>query len=268
MKERILVVDDQKLYREAMKSLLQEAGYRVFMATNGLEGVQKATLLKPDLILMDVVMPEMDGFEAAKEIQASYRGAPPPIIFVTSKDSSSDKQTGFELGGEDYVTKPWEPKELLARVNLRLQRRRESILAQSRARGETLSQLMITIAHYINNSLSVIRGRSRLIDPENSDEVRELMETLEEQTDKIHRVIASLNDMAATQEIKTATYAGGGRSMIDIAEELSEHVEGAKALFTGPNAYKQEAKQKQAPEPEPPQEPPSPSEPSRELQAS
>ncbi len=242
MKERILVVDDQKLYREALKSMLQDAGFRVFLARDGLEGVQKAILLKPDLILMDVVMPNMDGFSAAREINAVSKDNPPPIVFVTSKDSASDKQTGYELGGEDYVIKPFEPRELLARVNLRLHKRREAIQAQARARAETLSQLMITIAHYINNALSVIRGRTRLIDPENSDEVRELLDTLDEQTDKIHRVIASLTDMASHSSIKTSTYAGSTRTMLDIAEDLNEQIEGAKALFTGPFSYRQETK--------------------------
>jgi two-component system cell cycle response regulator DivK len=116
MTKRILVIEDQPDNRRILRDLLGAAGYDLSEAENGALGVESALAEPPDLILMDIQMPEMDGYEATRRIKADRRGAAVPIIAVTSFALSGDEAKARDAGCDGYVTKPYSPREMLAKV--------------------------------------------------------------------------------------------------------------------------------------------------------
>ncbi|MBC8287179.1 MAG: SpoIIE family protein phosphatase [Nitrospinae bacterium] len=112
---KILIVDDSRTIVALINSILKE-DYDTVTASNGLEAIEVYSRAKPDLVLMDVEMPVMDGFEACKKIKEQSKNTFTPIIFITSKVDLQSMKTGLKAGAEDYLTKPFEPEELLARV--------------------------------------------------------------------------------------------------------------------------------------------------------
>jgi adenylate cyclase len=130
---RILIVDDTPANIQTLAAVLQQKGYAISVATNGKQALDVLGKLRPDLILLDVMMPEMDGFETCDRIKKSPDWRDIPIIFLTAKTETTDIVKGFELGAVDYVAKPFNSHELLARVNThlmidRLRRENESLL--------------------------------------------------------------------------------------------------------------------------------------------
>ncbi len=122
-KGRVLVVDDDKTLVRLMREALTKADYEVFVASNGIDGLQELYAKQPDLVLLDVMMPRMDGWETAQRIRQMSQI---PIIMLTAKDEESDKLKGFAVGVDDYVTKPFSFAEIIARVAAVLHRARQS----------------------------------------------------------------------------------------------------------------------------------------------
>jgi diguanylate cyclase (GGDEF)-like protein len=118
---RILVADDEPNLREALKHLFTRSGFEVLLAEDGQEAVEIAQRDQPDLIVLDVMMPRMDGYEACRRLRAHYRTRHIPILIATAKGGDDDKLTGLEGGANDYVTKPWVGKELVQRVKNHLE---------------------------------------------------------------------------------------------------------------------------------------------------
>ena len=116
----ILVVDDDASIREAVEVLLREEGYKVVPATNGQETLSLFRRKKPDLVLLDVIMPGMSGLELCRSLRHEDRSV--PIIMLTARGEEEDKVLGFELGADDYIVKPFGSRELLARVRAALRR--------------------------------------------------------------------------------------------------------------------------------------------------
>jgi len=117
---RILVVDDTPANIQTLAAILKVEGYQLCVATNGYQALEVAARVRPDLILLDVMMPEMDGFEACRRFKESPELRDIPIIFLTAKTETADLVKGFELGAVDYVGKPFNTHELLARVGTQL----------------------------------------------------------------------------------------------------------------------------------------------------
>ncbi|MDQ0190925.1 response regulator [Alicyclobacillus cycloheptanicus] len=117
--ETVLVVDDEEPIANILKFSLEREGYRVQIALDGEEAVRMAREASPDLILLDIMLPEKDGFEVCREVR-TFSAA--PIIMLTARDAEVDKVLGLELGADDYVTKPFSTRELLARVKANLRR--------------------------------------------------------------------------------------------------------------------------------------------------
>ena len=128
MSKTILVVDDAESLRTMVKSYLTQEGYRVVTAANGREALFVARQERPDLILLDLMMPEMGGFEF---ITAHNRDGDAPVIILTAKIEESDKVLGLELGADDYLTKPFSLRELTARIRAVLRRAEKSTTATS-----------------------------------------------------------------------------------------------------------------------------------------
>ena len=116
MSKTILVIEDDPIaLRFARYTLLQE-GYEVITAPNGLEGLRKAQTEAPDLIILDIMLPGIDGFEICHRLRAEPQTARTPILMLTSKAQESDRQTGLQAGADDYLTKPALPSEITRRV--------------------------------------------------------------------------------------------------------------------------------------------------------
>src|SRR5215468_1117239 len=120
MNERILVVDDTPANIQTVAAILKGRGYQLSVATNGKQALDVIEKIRPDLILLDVMMPEMDGFETCQRIKGTEAWRDIPIIFLTAKTETADIVKGFEVGAVDYVGKPFNAHELLARVNTQL----------------------------------------------------------------------------------------------------------------------------------------------------
>jgi len=115
----VLVVEDDPNIRELLQLYLEKEGYAVTLAADGGQGLEKFRAIQPNLVLLDVMMPVMDGWEVCKAIRAESET---PIIMLTAKGETDDKVTGLKSGADDYVTKPFEMKELLARIEAVLRR--------------------------------------------------------------------------------------------------------------------------------------------------
>ena len=113
----ILIVDDSPTETHVLTSMLEKNGFTVSSAASGEEGISKAKAEKPDLILMDVVMPGMNGFQAARQITTDPETSNIPVVIVSTKDQETDKMWGLRQGAKDYVTKPANEKELISKVN-------------------------------------------------------------------------------------------------------------------------------------------------------
>jgi diguanylate cyclase (GGDEF)-like protein len=154
--QAILVADDEPINRSLIKRRLEREGYRVLTAQNGQEAVEQARAFLPDLVILDVMMPVMDGLEACELIKEDARTRDIPIIFLSARDETDIKVKGLTLGANDYISKPFKAEELLARVEvaMRLKRERDdlrssaneaqarAVLAQERAMTDALTGLL------------------------------------------------------------------------------------------------------------------------------
>src|ERR1043165_8109658 len=126
MKPKILVVDDEPDALELIQYNLKAAGYDVVTAADGEEALKKARAAQPALVILDVMLPEVDGLEVCKTLRREPATATVPIIMLTAKAAENDRVLGLELGADDYVTKPFSPRELVLRVKAMLRRRTPS----------------------------------------------------------------------------------------------------------------------------------------------
>jgi len=126
VRPKILVVDDEPEAVELLQFNITQAGYEVLIAADGAEALKKAHSALPSLILLDLMLPEVDGLEVCKMLRRDPATASIPIIMVTAKATEIDKILGLELGADDYITKPFSPRELVLRVKKLLQRERPS----------------------------------------------------------------------------------------------------------------------------------------------
>lgn len=119
MAKNILIVEDEKPIAEIVKFNLEKEGYKVIIAHDGEDGLHKAITLNPDLILLDVMLPKLDGFQVCRKVRET---STVPILMLTAKEEEVDKVLGLEMGADDYITKPFGMRELLARVKANLRR--------------------------------------------------------------------------------------------------------------------------------------------------
>jgi len=185
-KKKILIVDDENIYINILVDLLSDE-YDIVVATNGAQALERA-LDTPDLILLDVLMPDIDGYEVCKQLKLDSRSCDAPVIFLTIKSESNDEVHGFEVGAVDYISKPMSPAIVKARVATHLklsevnkklaqenvaltteQRKNETEL-RCRKKMASLGTLASGIAHDFNNILGVISGYTELLKMHLKDE--------------------------------------------------------------------------------------------------
>jgi len=143
VKDAILVVDDQPANLKVLLSFLQSHSFQIYIADSGLRALNILSKVTPDLVLLDVMMPDIDGFETCRRIKADERLASIPVIFMTALDSVEDKMAGFSAGGVDYITKPFQQMEVLARIKTHITlRKRERELEQALSEIKTLAGIL------------------------------------------------------------------------------------------------------------------------------
>ena len=116
----ILIVDDNPVNLDLLSNMLMDRQYRVRVATNGRRALAAARSRPPDLVMLDINMPEMDGYQVCRELKAGDETREVPVIFISALDEAMDKVRAFEVGGADYVTKPFQFEEVLARIENQL----------------------------------------------------------------------------------------------------------------------------------------------------
>ncbi len=225
MNGKILVADDSKFVRVMVKSLLESAGHSVVLADDGVSAVLLAEKENFDLIILDIVMPNKSGFEASKIISELPLHKHTPFIFLTAKADAVNKKIAFELGGYDYIVKPFDYEELLTRVDRWLSQKHDQDEWIREAEGETLKSLMVTISHYINNALAVIKGSRGFVISGDSSSTDEFLEVLDSQINVIVQVVNSLHDAENENKVSKTEYIGPELLMIDIAKRLRERLE-------------------------------------------
>lgn len=122
-KKRILIVEDERPLAEVLRANLEREGYEVFTSFDGLDGLRQAQIKLPDLILLDLMLPQKSGLEVCRELRAGSRTREIPILMVTAKAEETDELVGFAMGADDYVTKPYRMKVLVQRIKKELRRR-------------------------------------------------------------------------------------------------------------------------------------------------
>ncbi len=199
----ILVVDDQPINVQLLKRKLEREGIRVTAAYNGLEALALVKNEKPDLILLDVMMPDMDGIEVCQRLQADEQTRSIPIIFITARSSKEGKIEGLNVGAVDYITKPIDLDETLARVQTQLRFvaiNREMLDLQRRLvetrRSATIGAVTQGIAHNLNNLLGVVIGYLDLIKAyyDKPEHVKKNALHVEE---AVHRIVSIIKQLSS-----------------------------------------------------------------------
>ncbi|MCB0213231.1 MAG: hybrid sensor histidine kinase/response regulator, partial [Anaerolineae bacterium] len=168
-RNKILLIDDTPANLDILFYYLADRGLEVSVATGGKEGIYEAERTNPEIILLDVMMPDIDGFETCRRLKENPRTKDIPIIFMTALSTTSDKVKAFELGAVDYVTKPLQYKEVLARISTHLTLKKlqydlQESIEKLETQNEALDTFARTVAHNLKNPLTVIINSAEFID--------------------------------------------------------------------------------------------------------
>ncbi len=190
---RILVIEDETALRENVLDILRFEDYEAVGAPNGRIGLQLALEYLPDLILCDVIMPELDGYSVLLELRRQPATAEIPFIFLTARAAKTDQRTGMELGAEDYLTKPFTQGELLAAIRTQLEKR-EARTQSARRDLEVLRERILTaLPHELRTPLSGILGYASLLSTGGTtlaaDEIVHLGQDIYRNAARLHRLI-------------------------------------------------------------------------------
>jgi DNA-binding response OmpR family regulator len=215
-------VDDVAVNVAMLEKIVQKEGYDTVGAGSGPEALELVAEDPPDLVLLDVVMPDMDGFEVCEALRSDPATEQIPVIMVTALETDSeDKARGLRSGANDYLTKPVNREELLARIETQLRLRD---LEEKRLLFEKLnvtSQMVTTLHHEINNPLTGILGYTQLLLSRlekgelDSDQVRKAMASIQDASERIRNVMEQLNRITDPDATRTA----GGATMLELGED-------------------------------------------------
>jgi two-component system, sensor histidine kinase and response regulator len=190
---RILVIEDENAILENVMEILEMEGFKVSGARNGREGVQTAFQVQPDLIICDIMMPEMDGYQVFLELQSDPATSMTPFIFLTARADYKDFRYGMELGADDYLTKPFVPNQLLKAIRTRLERQEQTQREYGKRIDEVRHQLLFSLPHELRTPLTGIIGYVgmliedyKVVDP---DTLLDMLKAIERSSNRLHRLI-------------------------------------------------------------------------------
>ncbi|HEY0945759.1 MAG TPA: response regulator [Opitutaceae bacterium] len=200
---KILVVDDQPINVQLLKRKLEREGIQVAAAYSGQEALDLVRAEPPDLVLLDVMMPDMDGIEVCQRLQADEKTRSIPVIFITARTSKEGKLEGLGVGAVDYITKPIDLDETLARVQTQLRFvaiNREMVDLQRRLmearRAATIGAVTQGIAHNLNNLLGVVIGYLDLVKA-NYDKPESVKRNAQHVEDAVHRIVGIIKQLSS-----------------------------------------------------------------------
>ncbi len=216
---RILIVDDNTNNLGVLYRYLDDVGFTVLVSQDGERAVQLAAHQQPDLILLDIMLPGIDGFETCRQIKANAETTDIPIIFISALTDVQDKVRGFQAGGVDYVTKPFNQEEVLARINahVTIKRQREELDALN----DTKDRLFSVIGHDLRGpfmgllgALELLRDSSNEMD---SETTHELIENLYGSAEKTYHLLENLLEWSKSQQrlVEVTPHAVGLRSLVE-----------------------------------------------------
>ncbi len=199
--QAILIVDDNATNLGVIADYLNEHGFRIVTARSGEMGIQRARTAQPDLILLDVMMPEMDGFEACRRLKADEQTKDIPVIFMTALSEVEDKVRAFQMGGVDYITKPIQHEEVLARVETHLKIRQQAKeLTQTNADKDKFFSIM---AHDLKGPFMPLLGNAELLtemgDILPPEEVKQLGASIQRTARSVFNLLENLLQWARLQ---------------------------------------------------------------------
>lgn len=190
---KLLVIDDEASIRENLLELLDAEGYEVASAEDGRRGVELARQLLPDLIICDVMMPQLDGYGVLAELRENPATATIPFIFLTAKIESADLRQGMNLGADDYLVKPFTRSELLTSIAARL-RKQEAVTRRMAAKLDDLrSSITLALPHELRTPLAGISGFAELlVDDAGSlqpEEIRDIARNIHSSAQRLHELV-------------------------------------------------------------------------------
>lgn len=210
----VLVVDDSAHYLEIISTMLESRGHAVRVANGGHEALSLARSRPPDLVLLDIHMPDLSGFEVCRELRKTWTAPQMPVLFLSAGNDSHDKVRAFELGGVDYVTKPFQIDEMMARVELHLQLRRLQQQSVDRATElervnqrlvkleEGRRRMLAAVVHDLKNPLTPVLKNTEwlLAEAKGSDETNDVLRDVHLAANHMHRMVLSLLDVARSSD--------------------------------------------------------------------
>jgi two-component system, sensor histidine kinase and response regulator len=205
---RILAVDDDRINLRIIGGILRNEGYEIAEAASGEQALEVYATFKPNLVLLDVMMPGIDGFATCRTLKKTYGDKCAPVIFVTAKSEADDVVMGFDAGGVDYLTKPFRPKEVVARIrthlsNQQLVEQQKDLVQQLSKANAAKDRFLGMCAHDLRNPLSSIRGLAELMDEnaigELTPEQREIVQTIHGASQSMLQLVNELLDVATIE---------------------------------------------------------------------
>ncbi len=193
--ENILIVDDTPANLRLLVEILAERGYEVRPVTNGKLALWAARgTTPPDLILLDIMMPDMDGYEVCRQLKADARTHDIPIIFISALHEMADKLKGFTLGGMDYITKPFQEQEVLARVKAHaiIRRRQQQLLALNAGKDRFLSIIAHDLKNPFSGFVSLVNLLEKSVNTWNKDHILELTALLQTSAEHLSALLENL----------------------------------------------------------------------------
>jgi two-component system, sensor histidine kinase and response regulator len=234
----VLIVDDTPDNVQVLRMMLRKRGYKITTANSAEEALQQLATKIPDVFLLDVSMPKMDGYELCRRLKQNPETRDVPVIFISALNQTHDKIRGFEVGGIDYITKPFETEEVVARVNSQVtlyQQRREleSLHQRDRERYEALStakdQFLSTASHDLKNPLGAIMGYASILRDlphiREDEYTREAVENITYGARRMQRLIADLLDL-----VRMETGVGLNISRADVGLMITRVVQEMQVL--------------------------------------
>jgi two-component system, sensor histidine kinase and response regulator len=216
----ILIVDDNDSNLQVLASLLMKENCDIAVARNGIEALEFVKMTSPHLILLDVMMPELDGFEACKRLKKDPKTGDIPIIFLSAKTEIEDILQGFELGAVDYVTKPFSSVEVLARVRTQLSLRRSMVELENLNRER--KELLHILCHDLTNPIGFIKNSLILVD-DGILNINDIKDELYTAADNSLNVINLIRNMMALESKKLKLISVNLHEALEISLTILKH---------------------------------------------
>lgn len=221
----VLVLEDHEPLLNAIRMVLERAGYTVLTATDGVKGLEVMERARPDLIVADIMMPNMDGYEFYQAVRARPDGLTIPFIFLTARTTREDILRGKSMGAEDYLTKPFDPEELLVVVRSRLRRAEEVQQAVASELDRLKQQIVTVLSHELRTPLTYITGYTELALEElyslSPEALQQFLEGIRRGSERLNRLV---QDLLTLIRLDTGQAAAEFRLLVRPHENFAELV--------------------------------------------